>query len=63
MIKRKDLPVETDANKLVTYCCGLNLFKEGGEEVQLKPDSEYPEWLWSVKLDGARNLEELDPET
>ena len=56
------MPVETDVNKLVTYCCGLNYLKTGGEEVKLKADSEYPEWLWKLPLDGGPTEEEQDPE-
>jgi large subunit ribosomal protein L54 len=39
--------VETDTTKLVSHCCGLN-YKLEGEEVPLKPDSEYPDWLWTM---------------
>ena len=62
VIKRKDLPVETSAEKLVKFCCGLNILKTG-EEVPLKSNSEYPEWLWKLKLDGAPKPEEMDPNT
>ncbi|KAL7294617.1 39S ribosomal protein L54, mitochondrial [Trichogramma pretiosum] len=57
------LPVEEDVNKLLTHCCGTNLLKEGGEDVKLKPDSEYPDWLWSIRTGPAPPLEELDPNT
>lgn len=43
------LPVETDTEKLVNYVCGSNILKQG-QDVQLKPDSEYPDWLWSLRL-------------
>lgn len=46
--KKKEFPVETDPHKLVNYCCGSNIYKEG-EDVKLKPESEYPEWLWSIR--------------
>ncbi|XP_065570341.1 large ribosomal subunit protein mL54-like [Artemia franciscana] len=55
------LPVETDPVKLVTYCCGSNFMKEG-EDIKLKEDSEYPEWLWNLRL-KEKNLEDMDPET
>ncbi|KAL3176271.1 hypothetical protein MRX96_010590 [Rhipicephalus microplus] len=32
--KRKKLPVETDPGKLVRFCCGSNILKEG-EDVEL----------------------------
>ncbi len=46
-LEKKVLPVETDPKKLVTHCCGLNIMKEG-PEVELKDDSEYPDWLWTL---------------
>lgn len=61
--EKKVLPVEEDVNKLLKYCCGTNLLKEGGEDVELKPDSEYPDWLWSIRTGPPPKLEELDPNT
>lgn len=55
------LPVESDLNKLMTNCCGANYLKDG-EEVTLKDDSEYPEWLWKLPLVPPR-LHEYDPNT
>ncbi len=46
----------------MTHCCGLNYLKTGGEEVKLKPDNEYPEWLWKLPLDGGPTEQEQDPE-
>merc|ERR1711974_216401 len=43
------LEVETDPYKLQKYCCGSNYFLEG-EDVELKPDSEYPDWLWKMDI-------------
>jgi large subunit ribosomal protein L54 len=48
MMEKKVIPVETDTQKLVNYVCGSNLLKEG-EDVKLKPDDEYPDWLWTVR--------------
>ncbi|KAF7996318.1 hypothetical protein HCN44_001950 [Aphidius gifuensis] len=56
------LPVETDTKKLVEYVCGSNILKEG-EDVKLKDDSEYPDWLWNIYLGEPKKLEELDPNT
>uniref|UniRef100_A0A8D8WR35 Large ribosomal subunit protein mL54 n=1 Tax=Cacopsylla melanoneura TaxID=428564 RepID=A0A8D8WR35_9HEMI len=60
---KKVFPAETDAKKLVKYVCGSNILKEGGENIELKPDSEYPEWLWTLRTGPAPKLEELDPST
>ncbi|CAK9822924.1 39S ribosomal protein L54, mitochondrial [Anthophora retusa] len=61
-VKQKvELPVEKDVNKLLTYVCGSNIYKEG-EDVKLKPDSEYPEWIWNIRTEPPK-LEELDPNT
>lgn len=30
---------------------------------QLKPDSEYPDWLWNIHVGAPAKLEDLDPET
>ncbi|XP_076637391.1 mitochondrial ribosomal protein L54 [Colletes latitarsis] len=57
--KTADIPVEKDINKLLTYVCGTNILKEG-EDVKLKPDSEYPEWLWNIRTQPIK-LSELDP--
>lgn len=59
-MEKKVLPVETDPVKLTTYCCGSNIFKTG-EDVMLKPDCEYPDWLWTIRLGPPPPLNELDP--
>ncbi|GLH09704.1 39S ribosomal protein L54, mitochondrial [Gryllus bimaculatus] len=48
IMEKKVLPVVEDANKLVNYVCGSNILKEG-EDIKIKPDNEYPEWLWSIR--------------
>ncbi|KAH0946374.1 hypothetical protein HN011_004519 [Eciton burchellii] len=60
--ERLVLPVETDVNKLVNYVCGTNIYKEG-EDVKIKPDSEYPSWLWTIRTGPPPSLEEMDPNT
>ena len=36
------------------------LFQEG-EDPKLKPDEEYPDWLWTLKLENSKvPLEELE---
>ena len=43
-----------------TTCPGANYMKEG-EETQLKSDSEYPDWLWT--LGGPkREFKDMSPE-
>lgn len=63
IVEKKILPVETDPHKLVNYVCGTNLLREGGEDIKLKPDSEYPDWLWTLRTDKAPPLEELEYDT
>lgn len=48
MMEKKIVPVETDAQKLVNYVCGSNVLN-GGEEMKLKADDEYPDWLWTLR--------------
>ena len=61
--KRKYLDVETDPERLVNYVVGANIYKEG-EDPKLKPDSEYPDWLWELRTErGGIDPEDLDPET
>lgn len=62
-VEKKVLPVETDVTRLLTHVCGTNIYKEGGEDIELKPDSEYPSWLWNIRTGPPLPLEELDPNT
>lgn len=62
-VEKKLLPVETDTYRLQTHVCGTNLLKEGGEDVKIKPDSEYPSWLWTLRTGPPPPLEEMDPNT
>ncbi|KAF4527644.1 hypothetical protein B566_EDAN010868 [Ephemera danica] len=61
-MEKKILPVEEDPVKLVNYVCGSNIMKEG-EDIKLKPDSEYPEWLWTLRTGKLPPIEEMDPNT
>ncbi|KAM5193289.1 large ribosomal subunit protein mL54 [Mantella aurantiaca] len=47
---------------LVKHVMGLNIYKTGAD-VQLKEDTEYPEWLFQLDLGPPKTLEELSPET
>ncbi|XP_045604550.1 large ribosomal subunit protein mL54 [Procambarus clarkii] len=62
-IEKVHLPVETDPVKLVTYVCGSHPVKENREDVKIKDDSEYPDWLWTLRTGKPPPLEELDPNT
>ena len=43
------LDVEEDANKLVSQVCGLN-YQLDSDPILIKPDSEYPDWLWTLEV-------------
>lgn len=49
VLEKIQIPVETDAKKLIKFVCGSNILKEG-QDVELKPDSEYPDWLWNLNI-------------
>ncbi|KAL7052541.1 hypothetical protein ACKWTF_004901 [Chironomus riparius] len=62
VVEKKVMPVVTDPKRLVNYCCGSNYFVEG-EDVKIKPDNEYPDWLWTLHTGKPKTLDELDPNT
>ncbi|KAJ9594907.1 hypothetical protein L9F63_013798 [Diploptera punctata] len=59
IVEKKIIPVETDPHKLVNYVCGSNLLREG-EDIKLKPDSEYPDWLWTLRTGKVLPLNKLE---
>ncbi|CAH1791148.1 unnamed protein product [Owenia fusiformis] len=62
-VDKKKLDHENDPEKLLTYCCGLNIYKEG-EDPKLKQDSEYPDWLWKLNVERENTpLDELDKDS
>ncbi|XP_045761920.1 39S ribosomal protein L54, mitochondrial [Maniola jurtina] len=61
-MEKKQLPVETDPEKLVNYVCGSNIYITG-EDVKIKDDSEYPDWLWTLNTGKPPRIEDLDPNT
>ncbi|KAK9507220.1 hypothetical protein O3M35_007127 [Rhynocoris fuscipes] len=63
VMEKKILPVETDATRLVNYVCGSNIQSDGGEDVKLRSDSEYPDWLWKLNTGKPKPIEQMDPNT
>ncbi len=49
--------------KLAKFCCGLNILKTGGVDVEIKPDSEYPKWLWELSLEKGPDPDTMDKTT
>lgn len=60
--RRFRLEVETDPHKLVNYCCGLNYHLDE-PLVKLKPDNEYPDWLWNLRLTEKPNSWDMEKGT
>lgn len=60
---RPGIEVETDAETLTRYCCGANIYKDGSDP-ELKPDNEYPDWLWSLDINPfGKTVDDLDKDT
>ncbi|CAG9537230.1 unnamed protein product [Cercopithifilaria johnstoni] len=53
--------IDLNTEKLCTHVC-VNYLIEGGEDPKILPDSEYPTWLFELKLERKKELEDLDPE-
>ncbi|XP_041060668.1 39S ribosomal protein L54, mitochondrial [Carcharodon carcharias] len=47
---------------LTTHAVGVNIYKQG-KDPELRPDTEYPEWLFTLNLGPPKSLDELDPES
>ncbi|KAM5239354.1 large ribosomal subunit protein mL54 [Ctenodactylus gundi] len=58
----KDPDVCTDPVMLTTHAMGVNIYKDR-QDVVLKPDSEYPEWLFQMNVGPPPKLEDLNPES
>merc|ERR1712012_190432 len=60
---KKFLDVEMDPVKLCTTVVGGNSMK-GGSDPVIKDNSEYPEWLFEMKIErGAIPIEDIHPDT
>lgn len=51
-------------NILIILCSfsSLFLFQEG-EDIKLKDDSEYPEWIWKMKIHSFPKFDDYDPKS
>ncbi|XP_077988973.1 large ribosomal subunit protein mL54-like [Glandiceps talaboti] len=63
MIKKEVGPmVIGDPDVLVARCVGANIYKEGPDP-ELKADTEYPDWLWTLNTGPPESYKELSPDT
>lgn len=63
-LKKHELVPETDPIKLTQFLSGANILKEGGSDPELRPHAEYPEWLWTLRLERkVVPLEEIEFDT
>lgn len=46
---------------MVNYLSGSNIYKQG-EDIKIKDDSHYPDWIWTAKIDGPPTIEDYTPE-
>ncbi|VEL43265.1 unnamed protein product, partial [Protopolystoma xenopodis] len=59
VVKARDFPVESDANKLVNSCCISYRIDE--KPIALGADGDYPAWLWKLHVDRKpRPIAEID---
>lgn len=52
-------PKSSDPEYLVSHVAGSNYLKEG-EDVKIKDDSEYPDWIWNLNLGRPKKPDELE---
>ncbi len=58
--------METDTHRLSTHCCGLDYRcdGQGPGDPELRPDAEYPEWLFSMDVSRPRpTSDQMEPGT
>lgn len=61
---RHRLEPETDPVKLTTFLCGGNISRDGGKDPELRPESEYPDWLWTLRTDRrGPPLDQIDKDS
>ena len=59
-LTRIQVTYSTDNTNFPTTCPGINYMKDG-KDLDLKPDSEYPDWLWT--LGGPKkDFKDMSPE-
>ncbi|KAF4083134.1 hypothetical protein AMELA_G00136550 [Ameiurus melas] len=51
-----------DPVRLTSHAVGVNIYKQG-EDPPLKPQEEYPAWLFELDLGPPKKLQELDTES
>ncbi|XP_074491548.1 large ribosomal subunit protein mL54 [Sebastes fasciatus] len=51
-----------DPVRLTTHAVGANILKQG-EDPQLKPPEQYPEWLFQLNLGTPEKLHEMESDT
>ncbi|XP_062306792.1 large ribosomal subunit protein mL54 [Osmerus eperlanus] len=51
-----------DPVKLTSHAMGVNIFKTG-DDPQLRPPQDYPEWLFQLDLGPPKKLVELEPDS
>ncbi|XP_034386781.1 39S ribosomal protein L54, mitochondrial [Cyclopterus lumpus] len=51
-----------DPVRLTSYAVGVNILKQG-DDPQLKPPDQYPEWLFQLNLGMPKKLPELESDT
>lgn len=52
-------PKSTEAEYLVSHVSGSCYFNEG-EDIKIKDDSQYPDWLWNMHLGKPKTTQELE---
>ena len=56
------IEAETDPEKLVKFCCGLN-YKKDQPAVEIKEDASYPDWLFGLEKLDKIDLDQLDKDS